>query len=443
MAPDALHGGGLAGGPDAGTGGEVGRGDGGDERVAGRGAGGEVGPLDGGGRMLRKLEPGGGVGDLDDHVDGLVGREHLEELGDGRDGRLVAAEHEAGCLGVDRVAPTGTGDRRLVAGPGGLGPGRCRPAVVDDDFQVEVLGGRVEPEWRQCADGRPAAVGQPELVSLPGRHDQFGVARCRQEQPHAGGRLFDDQPVELRPADGRPDEPGGQWRHTGHGDPPEDRGFAPDTAGGRSLGHPRKVAWRAPMPTNVTPEYKAAEAEFRKAGTPEARLECLREMLRTIPKHKGTEHLQAELKTKVKELTEALAGPRKGGARTGPPTVVHAEGAAQVALLGPPNSGKSSLHDRLTGSAAPVGPFPFTTQFPQPGMLPFEDIYFQLVDLPPVSAQHLPPWLANTLQPAAAALLVVDLGDPGCVEQVDELHRLLSPARVTLPGSWDPHVPGA
>ena len=196
------------------------------------------------------------------------------------------------------------------------------------------------------------------------------------------------------------------------------------------------------MPTNVSPEYKAAEAEFRKARTPEDRLQWLREMLRTIPKHKGTEHLQAELKTRVKELTEALAGPRKGGARTGPATVLRAEGAAQVALLGPPNSGKSSLHARLTGSHAEVGPFPFTTQFPQPGMMPFEDIAFQLVDLPPVSAQHFPPWLPGTLQPAAAALLVVDLGDPGCVEQVDELHRLLEPARVTLSGSWELQTPG-
>ncbi len=196
------------------------------------------------------------------------------------------------------------------------------------------------------------------------------------------------------------------------------------------------------MPTNVSPEYKAAEAEFRKARTPEDRLHWLREMLRTIPKHKGTEHLQAELKTRVKELTEALAGPRKGGARTGPATVLRAEGAAQVALLGPPNSGKSSLHARLTGSHAEVGPFPFTTQFPQPGMMPFEDIAFQLVDLPPVSAQHFPPWLPGTLQPAAAALLVVDLGDPGCVEQVDELHRLLEPARVTLSGSWELQTPG-
>ena len=191
------------------------------------------------------------------------------------------------------------------------------------------------------------------------------------------------------------------------------------------------------MPTNVTPEYKAAEAEFRRARTPEDRLHWLREMLRTVPKHKGTEHLQAELKTRVKELTESLAGRRKGGARTGPATVVHPEGAAQVALLGPPNSGKSSLHDRLTGSHAEAGPFPFTTQFPQPGMMPFEDVHFQLVDLPPVSAQHFPPWLANTLQPADATFLVVDLGDPACVEQVDELHRLLQAGHIILTDRWD------
>lgn len=192
------------------------------------------------------------------------------------------------------------------------------------------------------------------------------------------------------------------------------------------------------MPTNVTPEYKAAEAEYRRARTPDERLRCLREMLRTVPKHKGTEHLQADLKTRIKELTETVAGPRKGGARTGPPTVVHADGAAQVALLGPPNTGKSALHARLTGSHAEVGLYPFTTQFPQPGMMPFEDIHFQLVDLPPVSGQHFPPWLSNTLQPADACLLVVDLADPACVDEVDELHQLLDGIRVTLTASWEP-----
>ncbi|MDQ3944820.1 MAG: 50S ribosome-binding GTPase [Actinomycetota bacterium] len=192
------------------------------------------------------------------------------------------------------------------------------------------------------------------------------------------------------------------------------------------------------MPTNVSPEYKTAEAEFRRARTPEDRLAGLREMLRTLPKHKGTEHLQADIRSRIKDLTEELAGPRKGGARTGPPTVIHPEGAGQVALLGPPNSGKSSLHARLTGSHAAVGLYPFTTQFAQPGMLPHLDVTIQLVDLPPVSAQHPIPWLANALQPADACLLVVDLIDPACVEQVLELHDLLAERRVTLTGAWRP-----
>ena len=191
------------------------------------------------------------------------------------------------------------------------------------------------------------------------------------------------------------------------------------------------------MPANLTPEYRAAEAEFRQARTPEDRLSWLREMLRTIPKHKGSEHLRGDIKTRIKDLTQELAAPRKGGARTGPPTVVRREGAGQVALLGPPNSGKSALHARLTGSHADVEPYPFTTQSPQPGMLRFEDIAFQLIDLPPVSAQHPVPWLANALQPADGCLLVVDLGEPACVEQTAELHELLAARRVTLVGSWD------
>jgi uncharacterized protein len=190
------------------------------------------------------------------------------------------------------------------------------------------------------------------------------------------------------------------------------------------------------VPANLTPEYKAAEAEFRKARDAEGRLRWLREMLRTVPKHKGTEHLRADIKTRVKQLTEEVAGPPGGGARTGPHTSVHHEGAAQVVLLGTPNSGKSTLHVRLTGSRAAAGPYPFTTQFPLPGMLPFEDVAFQLVDLPPVSAQHPVPWLAATVGTADAGLLVVDLGDPGCVEQIAELHELLAERRVTLTESW-------
>jgi uncharacterized protein len=191
------------------------------------------------------------------------------------------------------------------------------------------------------------------------------------------------------------------------------------------------------MPANLTPEYKAAEAAFRKARDPRERLEHLREMLRVIPKHKGTDHLQGDIKRRIKELSEELERPKKSGARGGPPLVIQPEGAAQIALLGPPNTGKSSLHARLTGSGAQAAPYPFTTQYPEPGMMPFEGIHFQLVDLPAISPEHPVSWLASALQTADACLLVVDLSHPACVERIEALHAVLLEKRVTLTDRWE------
>ena len=192
------------------------------------------------------------------------------------------------------------------------------------------------------------------------------------------------------------------------------------------------------MPANLTPEYKAVEAAFRKARDPRERLEHLREMLRVIPKHKGTDHLQGDIKRRIKELSEEVERSKKSGARGGPPLVIRPEGAAQIALLGPPNTGKSSLHARLTGSGAQAAPYPFATQYPEPGMMPYEDIHFQLVDLPAVSSEHPVSWLASALQTSDACLLVVDLGDPACVESVEVLHAVLRGMRVTLTDRWEP-----
>ncbi len=193
------------------------------------------------------------------------------------------------------------------------------------------------------------------------------------------------------------------------------------------------------MPANLSPEYKKAEAEFKRAREPRERLRWLREMLRTIPKHKGTEHLQADIKTRIKQLTEEVAGPRKGGARTGPSHSIRPEGAAQVALIGPPNAGKSRLHGQLTGSHSEVAPYPYTTKTPLPGMLPYRDVHFQLVDLPPISADFMESWYVNALRPADAAMLVVDLSDPECVDHVMAIRDRLDQKKVTLEQQW----PGA
>ena len=190
------------------------------------------------------------------------------------------------------------------------------------------------------------------------------------------------------------------------------------------------------MPANLSPEYKAAAEAYRKARDPQQKLEHLREMLSVIPKHKGTDHLQADLKHRIKELDEELAGPKRGGARSSPALVVRPEGAAQLALIGAPNSGKSLLHSRLTGSSARSGPYPHTTQFPEPGMLKWEDVHFQLLDLPALSAAHPLPWLGGTLQSADACLLVIDLADPECLQQVASVQAMLAERKVSLVTEW-------
>ncbi len=186
------------------------------------------------------------------------------------------------------------------------------------------------------------------------------------------------------------------------------------------------------MPTNVTAEYKKAEQAYRNARELPDKLQCLKDMLRTIPKHKGTEHLQRDIKTRMKMLTEEMAGPRKGGARTGPAHSVRPEGAAQLALLGTPNAGKSLLHHRLTGARAEIGPYPFTTQTLLPGMMPFEDIHFQLIDLPPISHDYFEPWVINALQTADAALLVIDITNPECIEHIEQVIMQLDQRKVSL-----------
>ena len=195
------------------------------------------------------------------------------------------------------------------------------------------------------------------------------------------------------------------------------------------------------MPTNVSPEYKQAEADYRQAREPHERLDCLQKMLSAIPKHKGTEHLQADIKTRIKQLKEELTGPKKGAHRTGPTHVIRAEGAAQISLIGPANAGKSSLHDRLTGSGAATGMYPFTTHLPQPGMMTHEDIQFQLIDLPPVSETFMENWYVNALQPADAALLVVDPAQPDCIDAVQVIFDRLVEKKVSLVPNWPGRIP--
>jgi len=159
------------------------------------------------------------------------------------------------------------------------------------------------------------------------------------------------------------------------------------------------------MPANLPPPYHEAEARYRAASTPQDKIAALEEMLRIMPKHKGTDKLQADIKARIAKLKRQ---PKKAA---GTRTVSHhipKEGAGQVALVGPPNGGKSSLVDRLTHASPEVADYPFTTREATPGMMPFEDIAIQLIDLPPLSDEHVEHWVYDNIRGADLLWLVVE-----------------------------------
>ena len=178
------------------------------------------------------------------------------------------------------------------------------------------------------------------------------------------------------------------------------------------------------MPANLPPDYYAAESAFRAATTPQARLEALERMLAVMPHHKGTDHLRAELRARLAKVGQELS--RQHAGSHADLYAVHREGVGQVVLVGLPNSGKSSLLQALTGASARVGEYPFTTQLPQPAMMPFEDIQVQLVDLPAVSPGATPTWLRGLVPGADLLLLLVDLDTDPTADFESALSELAS-----------------
>jgi small GTP-binding protein len=165
------------------------------------------------------------------------------------------------------------------------------------------------------------------------------------------------------------------------------------------------------MAVNLTPQYLEAEAEYKKAQTPEDRLACLKKMWTLVPKHKASEKLQAELKKKMSDLREQIDHERRHPRKTGVSCKIPKQGAGQYVIVGAPNTGKSQLLCKLTRATPEVAAYPFTTHEPHAGMMSWEDVRVQLIDTPPITAEYLENYLQGMIHAADAAILMVDLAD--------------------------------
>lgn len=181
------------------------------------------------------------------------------------------------------------------------------------------------------------------------------------------------------------------------------------------------------MPANLPPTYHDAEDRFRAAVTTEEKLAALEEMLRVMPKHKGTDKLQASLRSRIAKLKRQ---PKKKAGGRGFSHHIPKEGAGQVVLVGPPNSGKSALVSRFTHAHPQVAEYPMTTRDATPGMMPFEDTAFQIVDLPPICDEHVEPWVYDCIRTADMIWLV--LAAESSLEGLELVERLLATKAIAM-----------
>jgi ribosome-interacting GTPase 1 len=201
------------------------------------------------------------------------------------------------------------------------------------------------------------------------------------------------------------------------------------------------------MPANLPPEYFAADKRFREAQSPREKIGSLEELISTIPKHKGTDKLRADLRRKLSRLREE-AQSRKHSGHHESAFHIEREGAARVIIVGPANVGKSSLLAALTHAIPKISEVPFTTWIPMPGIAVVENVPVQLIDTPALSREHGVTELYNLLSTADLLLLMIDLQSDPIRQLQDSIEILLEnkilihcPDKISSPAKRSASIP--
>lgn len=183
------------------------------------------------------------------------------------------------------------------------------------------------------------------------------------------------------------------------------------------------------MPANLPPQYFEAEKRYREAKTIEDKIQALKEMLAILPKHKGTDKMKADLRRKLSQLMEeAEKRPKKGGRGM---DYIEKEGAGQVVILGPPNTGKSSFFKILTNVDTLIADYPFSTINPSLGMMPYENIQIQLIDLPPLW-ENTESFIYNIIRNCDLSIVFLDMESFSLVDDYLKIKDLLGNKKIRL-----------
>jgi ribosome-interacting GTPase 1 len=190
------------------------------------------------------------------------------------------------------------------------------------------------------------------------------------------------------------------------------------------------------MPANLTADYLDAEKAYKAAKTSDEKLVCLQRMLATVPKHKGTEKLQADIKRRIAQLKDLLERQTR---KKGPSMRIKPAGAGQIALAGPPNSGKSTFLKQMTHAEPEIADYPFTTREPIPGMMHYMDVPIQVLDLPPISPDHSETFVFDNIRGADGVILLLDAAALDPLEDLIRILEILKQKKIELiPPDEDP-----
>lgn len=185
------------------------------------------------------------------------------------------------------------------------------------------------------------------------------------------------------------------------------------------------------MPANLPPTYYKLKHEHEAAKTDAERLVLLEEMLRIVPKHKGSEKVVADLRRRIARIKKgAAATGGKKGARKGYSEHIPKQGAGQIVLLGPPNGGKSQILAAFTKAKPTVSPTPYTTTAPLVGMLPYENIQFQLIDTPSLMPDFVSPTVLTLARNAELVLIVLNLASDDLLDDLEMVLAVLAEAGI-------------